>query len=313
MPVATVLQPGLQTTVQDLGRWGSQAYGVPVAGAMDPRALRIANALVGNVATAAGLEVAFSGPRLQFDDERVVAVAGADFELSVDGQPVGMSRPVVVRCGSCLAFGRRRRGARAYLSVAGGIAVPVVLGSRATHVASRMGGLAGRAVAAGDRLPLGDTHVDPPSRLPVWPLASDFFSPPGRLRVLPDPQHESFAHDALALLQSAPFVVSTLSDRMGFRLTGPRLEPRAGDDFISDPTPLGALQVPPSGQPVLLMADRQTTGGYPKLATVITADVHRAAQLSPGDAVSFEVCTHEEAMAALIAGERAVMAFEASG
>ena len=313
MPVTAVAAPGLQTTVQDLGRWGSQALGMPVAGAMDPRALRTANALVGNDATTAGLEVAFIGPELVFDDERIVAVSGADFDLTVDGKLVGMNQPVLVGPGSRLAFGARRRGARACLAVAGGICVRLVLGSRATHLASRIGGFAGRAVVAGDCLPLGDFPAGSRSR-PIerrQPLPSGFFSPPDRLRVLPGPQHAKFVDTALDVLRSAPFVVSAQSDRMGFRLSGPRLDHRAGEEFISDPTPLGALQVPPSGQPVLLMADRQTTGGYPKLATVITADVHAAAQLSPGDRVSFEVCTREEAVAALIAEERALMTIEA--
>jgi len=308
---AIVITPGLQSTVQDLGRWGFQAFGVPVAGAMDPRAFRIANALVGNDSAAACLEIAFTGPELEFEDERIVAVSGADFDMTVDSQPVAMNTPTRVGPRSRLKFGARRRGARAYLAVEGGIAVPSILGSRATHVASRMGGFAGRAIAAGDRVPLGRPSGQSPHMDSRHSPASDLFSPPHRLRVLPGHQSAKFADDALDLLQSALFVVSPQSDRMGFRLNGPPLGHRAGAEVISDPTPLGALQVPASGQPVLLMADRQTTGGYPKLATVITADVHAAAQLSPGDAVAFVVSTHEEALAALLAEEQALMAIEA--
>jgi antagonist of KipI len=301
-----VIRAGLHTTVQDTGRWGFQSQGVPVAGAMDLFAHRLANALVGNEPSAATLEITLTGPELRFEDERTIAVAGGRFDLTIDGSPIAGEMPVVVGSGSVLRFGERRRGARAYLAVSGGIDVPVVLGSRSTHVPSRSGGLRGRPLAAGDVVPLGPARA----RRRGGMRAPAGGRQDGRLRVLPGPQQDRFADRALVALQSAPYVVQPESNRMGFRLSGPPLELRSTSDIISEPAPIGALQVPASRQPILLMADRQTAGGYAKLATVITADIGIAAQLAPGDEVRFAVCTHGEALAALIAQERAILAIE---
>jgi antagonist of KipI len=307
-----VIKPGLLTTIQDRGRWGLQSHGVPVAGPMDPVSHRLANALVGNDADAATLEITLIGPELEFEGERVVAVAGAEFEMALDSRPVPMHAPFIVSAESRLRFGARRLGARAYLAIAGGLAVPPTFGSRSTHLISAMGGVDGRALRAGDRLPLGDTSRASRSAAalsqPLVPLPDHH----ARLRVLPGPQAEYFAAEALDLLQSQPYVVGQNSDRMGFRLEGPRLTHARGADIISDATPLGVLQVPASGQPILLMADRQTSGGYPKIATLISADVSVAGQLGPGDTIAFAVCEPREAMAALIAQERALMAIESS-
>jgi antagonist of KipI len=309
-----VVKPGLLTTIQDRGRWGLQARGVPVAGPMDPCSHRLANALAGNDVDAATLEVTLIGPELEFDDERVIAVAGAEFELTVDGRNVPANAAFVVASGSCLRFGRRLRGARAYVAMSGGVGVAPTLGSRATHVISAMGGLDGRPLKAGDRVPLGDP-MRARNTMSAQPRSPLFALPEGRarIRVLAGPQQDYFAPDALDVLQSAPYTISNTSDRMGFRLEGPALTHARGADIISDATPLGVLQVPASGLPILLMADRQTTGGYPKIATVISADISVAGQLAPGDAISFSVCSPREALAALIAQERALMAVEASG
>jgi antagonist of KipI len=305
-----VIKPGMLTTVQDAGRWGYQSRGVPVAGPMDPISHRLANALVGNDPAAALLEVTLIGPELEFEDERLVAVAGADYDLSLDDRQVPSHAPFTVSAGSRLRFGARRLGARAYLAVSGGINVPPMLGSRSTHLVSAMGGVGGRALIAGDRLPLGDSSLPQGTVLaPQEPIVAL----PDRhaiVRVLPGPQADYFTPDALDLLQSAPYLVGHNSDRMGFRLQGPRLTHARGADTISDATPLGVLQIPASGQPILLMADRQTTGGYPKLATVISADMAIAGQLAPNDTVAFVICTRAEALKALIAQERALMALE---
>jgi biotin-dependent carboxylase-like uncharacterized protein len=318
-PCLCVIRPGLLTTVQDRGRWGWQSFGVPVAGPMDPYSHRMANVLVGNDADAATLEVSFIGPEIEFEDERVVALTGADFALTVDRSLAPSDSAFPVAAGARLRFGERLRGSRAYLAVSGGIGVPPTFGSRSTHLGSRMGGLDGRALRAGDRVPLGSA---PGGRLPRLPTAGErdraealrpqVNSPtePARVRVLPGPQHDRFADRALDTLQSAPYKVGLDSNRMGFRLEGPVIRHADGADIISDATPLASLQVPASGQPLLLMADRQTTGGYPKIATVITADVGIAGQLAPGDAIRFEVCTMREALAALVARESAVMALE---
>jgi antagonist of KipI len=308
-PALVVVKPGMLTTVQDEGRWGLQAHGVPVAGPMDPVSHRLANALVGNDRGAATLEVTLVGPELEFDDERIVAATGAAFDLWLDGKSVPHNAAFTAAAGSRLRFGERRLGARAYLAVAGGINVAPTLGSRATHLISAMGGLEGRALRVADRLPLGQP-VRPPAaagqRTPIVALPDRH----ARIRIRPGPQAEYFAPDALEVLQSAPYVIAQHSDRMGFRLEGPPLTHHRGADIISDATPLGVLQVPASGQPILLMADRQTTGGYPKIATVISADIAVAGQLGPSDTITFTVCTPREALGALIAQERALMALE---
>jgi antagonist of KipI len=305
-----VIKAGMLTTIQDRGRWGLQSRGVPVAGPMDPSSHRLANAIVGNGADAATLEVTLVGPELEFEDERILAVAGAEFELTVDGRSAPQAAPFIVSAGATLRFGSRIRGARAYLAVAGGLAVPPTLGSRATHVISAMGGLDGRPLRAGDVVPLGERPAN--ARLADRAVAAITPLPGGdaRIRVLPGPQVEYFVDDALETLQSGPYAIGGKSDRMGFRLEGPGLMHARGADIISDATPVGVLQVPASGQPILLMADRPTAGGYPKLATVISADVSVAGQLGPGDRISFVVCSRREAMAALIAQERVLMALE---
>jgi len=309
-PAISVIKPGMLTTVQDTGRWGYQSRGVPVAGPMDPVSHRLANALVGNGRDAALLEVTLLGPELEFEDERLVAVAGADFDLSLDGRQAPSRAPFIVAAGSRLRFGTRRLGARAYLAVSGGIAVTPVLGSRSTHLVSGMGGVGGRALITGDRLPLGDQSQPQGTALAPQDAIVPLPDRHATIRVLPGPQVEYFTPEALDLLQSALYIVGHNSDRMGFRLEGPPLTHARGADIISDATPLGVLQVPASGQPILLMADRQTTGGYPKIATVIAADITVAGQLAPADSVAFVVCTRADAMKALIAQERGLMALE---
>jgi antagonist of KipI len=314
MPAVHVIKPGLLTTVQDQGRWGFQALGVSVAGPMDPVSQRMANAMAGNPADAATLEITLVGPELVFEDERRVAISGAQYEITVGQQQFLSGGAFVVASGATLRFGRRVRGTRAYLAVTGGFDTPPVLHSRATHLPSMMGGLAGRALAAGDRLPCGPAPRGPAAAAFVQPSSISDAVPDGRatLRILPGPQADRFSDEALEALQSAPYRVAPSSNRMGYSLNGPALKHTRGADIISDATPFGVLQVPASGQPILLMADRQTSGGYPKVATVITADIGLAGQLGPGDTIAFAVCSRGEALAALIGQERRLMAMEAA-
>jgi antagonist of KipI len=302
--VLHVLKPGLQTTVQDLGRWGRQALGVPVAGPMDPFSHRLANLLVGNAINAATIEITLIGPELEFSADTTIALCGADFDVSANGQPVsrGVTTPIASR--TRLIFGRRRAGARAYLAIAGGFQTPVVLGSRATHLVSRMGGLEGRALIAGDRLPYVTAPGRAVRRAPGLTLPAN-----GRahLRLLPGPQADWFAQSAMSALTGVSFRVSPRSNRMGFRLEGPPLPRSKAGEPISEPLAFGALQVPSAGEPILLMADRQTTGGYPKIASVIAADLPIAGQLAPGDFIEFALCSRQEAASALIARERPLL------
>jgi antagonist of KipI len=275
---------------------------------MDRLSHRVANALVGNEQTAALLEATLMGPEIRIENGAVIAVTGADLSAHLDADEVPLHRPIKCRPGAVLRFGERRSGARAYIAFGGGINVPPVLGSRATHTYCGLGGVDGRAIAAGDRLALGDERVASQWRAISTPTR--IVSGGARVRVMPGPQLDFFAPEALDLLQRMRFTVSPQSDRMGYRLTGatiPRLE---GREMISDATFAGALQVPPSGDPILLMSDRQTSGGYPQIATVITADLPIAGQLAPGDWIEFEVCTRSQAMAALIAQEGAILALQ---
>jgi antagonist of KipI len=300
-----VVRPGLLTTVQDLGRWSHQELGVPVAGPMDPFSHRLANHLVGNDPRAATLEVTLIGPELEFDAETAVAVTGADFDLTVDGETVSGGTVIGIRRGQRLRFGRRWAGARAYVAVAGGVLTPPVLGSRATHVLTRMGGLDGRALSGGDRLPIRPGVPAPNRRARGLTLPT---ANRARVRVLPGPQDEWFGPEAWAALTSTSFRVSPRSNRMGYRLEGPPLARVRSDEPISEPVALGALQVPAAGEPILLMADRQTAGGYPKIGHVIAADLCLAGQLAPGDFIEFAKCDYRDAVAALIARERELMA-----
>lgn len=283
---------------------------------MDPFSHRLANALVGNMRTAATLEMALTGPELEFEDERIVAVTGGIFDVTASGSRVPHNSPFVVAPHARLRFGAREAGARAYLAVEGGFEVPHVLGSRATHVPSGMGGWHGRALVRGDQVPLGPPSA--PHRFaavrPRW-LDNSFrrgTAPNAQriLRVLAGPDADRFVDGAIGALQATAYEVAADSDRIGYRLTGTPLRHSRGADIVSDATPVGSVQVPASGQPVLLMADGPTTGGYPRIATVIRADIGIAGQAAPGDFLSFRLCTPAEALAALIAQEQQLMALE---
>jgi len=278
------------TTVQDLGRWGLQSRGVPVSGALDWYSHRLANALLGNDAAMATLEVTLMGPEIRFDSDATFAIAGAEFRMTLDGAAVEMNRPTGAKAGSVLKFGERLLGARAYVAIASGIDVPETLGSRSTHVLAVMGGHEGRALKAGDVLRTGvqgfEAHSE--SRPTPFPVQFD-----RRLRVIP-------ADDRLfANITSRPFHVSPRSDRMGYRLEGASIANAPTGELISTAVPTGAIQVPPTGQPILLMNDHATTGGYAIAGTVITADLPLAGQLAPGDDVAFEACSMDNAVAAL--------------
>jgi len=292
-----VLQAGLMTSVQDGGRWGRQHEGVPVSGAMDVAALRDANRAVGNPAGAAALEATLGGFEARLEHAGAVAVAGADLDATIDGRPLPLGTRVEHGTGAVVRFGDRRAGTRAYLALDGGLDVPMCLGSRATDLTSGLGGWHGRRLRAGDEVPVNAPAPVPPlaTGVPVRPV------PHGgaRVRVLPGPHSDAFPPEAIELLRRTRFEVTPESNRMGYRLKGPQPLPGGTGDMISDATCAGGLQVPPSGYPILLMADRQVTGGYPIVATVISADLPVVGQLAPGDWIEFDLCTRAEALAAL--------------
>lgn len=293
-----VLDPGLLTTVQDAwGRRAAARYGVSACGALDPFAAELANALVGNPPDAAVLEITLAGPTLRLGITTAIALVGAHLGGTLDGEPLLPGWSVLARAGSTLAFGDRQTGARAYLAISGGILVPTVLGSAATDLRAGFGGHQGRPLRAGDRLPLGvATNPAAWAGRHIPPTSSSH-----GVRVLPGPHLHRFAPDAMQQLHHTAWRVSGQADRMGYRLDGPPL-PRAGPaDVASLGLPVGAIQVPGDGRPIVLLADHQPTGGYTVLANAIRADLPLLAQLLPGDEVRFTPTTLEQARAAFAA------------
>lgn len=301
-PVLDVLEPGVLTTVQDLGRRGFRRLGVSWAGALDEPAARAANSLLANEPGAALLECTLGGPRLRFLCATHFAVTGADLGAilqrdDLGAWPVPLGVRTFARPGNELFFERRRAGCRAYLAVAGGVAVPFVLGSRATDLGGGFGGQGGRALQQGDRLAAGAPARRPPT-LERWspPRAAPG---PVPLRVVLGPQEQRFETASLARFVSEAYAVAPASNRVGCRLAGPRLEHSGGAEIPSEGMVPGSIQVPPDGQPIVMLADGPTTGGYAKVGTVIGADLPRLAQLVPGiDSVRFEAVSVEEALLA---------------
>jgi len=296
MPVIEVADGGLLTTVQDGGRRGHRRLGVPWCGFLDPQAARAANRAVGNAENAALLECTASGPTLHFHATTRFAVTGADLGAVLERAdlgpwPVPSGRAVVARPGNVLSMRDRRSGLRAYIAFAGGVTVPEVLGSRSTDLVAGFGGYDGRALKANDHLSLG--------RAPAAEAADVVIAPPAPgpvvLRAVAGPQDDMFTDEARVRLEAATYAVSALSDRIGCRLEGPVLAHRAAGEILTDGMVPGCVQVPPNGQPIVMLGDGPTTGGYPKIATVVSADLGRLGQLVAGDQVRFRLVTVEDA------------------
>lgn len=289
-----ILDPGLLTTVQDAGRKGWARYGVPPSGPLDEVAFTAANVLVGNLPDAAALESTFTGPTLRVMRECLIAVCGATFDLWVGTLPVPMWHAVYVRAGRLITFGARRSGARAYLAVSGGIALPPFLGSQATYLPGGFGGLDGRALRAGDRLPLGAATMHNPAQYAgrVWPADHrPPYTPQPTLRVVLGPQDNYFTAEGLATFLNSAYQLTPEADRMGARLHGSPIAHCGPTGIVSDGVVAGSVQVPPDGQPIVMLADHQTTGGYPKIATVVRADLPLLAQCLPADRIRFATVT----------------------
>ena len=306
MSLLLVEDGGPLTTVQDLGRPGYLRVGIPASGPMDREAFLLANRLVGNPDTAAGLECTLIGPRLAFTDERLVAITGADMAPTVNGAPVPAWQGLRVRAGDVLRLGPARSGVRAYLAIAGGVDTPPVLGSRATYVRGRLGGLEGGALRKGDRLPLGRVGAARPRR--VQPERVPTYGGEPELAVVLGPQDDRFTAAGIAALFEGPYQMLPQNDRMGARLQGPFIEHTRGHDIISDGVALGGIQVIGEGQPIVLLADRQSTGGYTKIGTVCSFDIGRIAQVKPGGRLHFRRVTVAEAHAMLRQSLRALHA-----
>ncbi|MCX7786627.1 MAG: biotin-dependent carboxyltransferase family protein [Spirochaetes bacterium] len=306
-----VLDPGLLTTVQDLGRWGYQAFGVSPGGLMDEYAAILTNLLVQNPPDAALLEITLKGPTLRFEKAGWVALGGADCGATLDGKPVPNWSAFYGEAGSTLSLGFVREGCRAYIACRGGFDVPLVMGSRSTYLRAGLGGLQGRALREGDVLEgigmlesphkpggIGNSNRDDgnSSLTVTLPLSLvPRYGSPILLRVLLGPQEDLFEPEGVEIFFSSSYRISHEADRMGYRLEGPKIKHKGKADIVSDALAKGAVQVPGHGMPIVMMADHQTTGGYPKIGTVILADQYLLAQGKPGDEVRFFPCTEEEA------------------
>ena len=297
--------PGV--TLQDAGRRGSLRFGVTPAGPMDERAFAAANLAVGAAPGAAAIEVSLGGLELTAAGETIgLAIAGGEFDIRLDGVMLPAACALALEPGARLTIRAGRGGAWCYVAVAGRIDLPAALGSLATHTRSRMGGVAGRGLRAGDSLPLADL-ASPPREL--LSIEASWLAPGGEpIRALLGPQADYFTEGAIGEFLSARWRLSPRSDRMAYRLEGPRLAHAKGHDIVSDGVALGAIQVPGDGAPLVLMADRQPTGGYPKIANVIGADIGRLAQRRPGEGFSFRAVSIEEAVAARRASSEAIAA-----
>lgn len=292
-----VIHPGALTTVQDLGRYGYQRYGVPVGGAMDKFSLRVANLLVGNKENEGALEATVLGPKLKALRQVRVAFAGADLSPKINGQPCPTWSSLAIEEGDLISFGTPRSGCRAYLGISGGISVPLIMGSYATHIRLGLGGL-GRALAKGDVIRVKEERRRSRDWIDPYQLAKEqipIYTHESVIRVILGPQKEYFTKQGLRSFLGGDYVITPETDRMGYRLRGPKVEHSLGADVITDGTPPGSVQVPGDGMPIILVADGQATGGYAKIAVVITPDQDKLAQAKPGDRIRFQKVTIDKA------------------
>lgn len=315
-----VAKQGVLSTLQDLGRFGYQRFGVVAGGAMDEWSHRVANLLVGNPEREATLEITLLGPSLKFQETTLIAICGAGLSPRIGERAVPQGRPVLVRAGSQLDFGRRESGMRAYLAVHGGFDVAPVMNSKSTYLRGAFGGFNGRALRKGDEIPIGAGNAERPfprlARMlrenadpfatpgdPLLPPTAPPGNPPRTVRVMAGQQWQAFTGEAQTRFLAGEFRISPQSDRMGFRIDGPKLALREPLEMISEAVAFGTIQVPPDGNPIILMADRQTTGGYPKIADVASVDLPVVAQTMPQHTVRFALISLEEAQQLYLARE----------
>ncbi|ACM13333.1 biotin-dependent carboxyltransferase family protein [Bacillus cereus group sp. TH43LC] len=303
-----VLHAGMFTTVQDLGRSHYQQYGVPVGGAMDQSALRMINMLVGNEENEAALEMTIMGPKLLIKKTTLLAIGGADMEPLLNGERIPLWRPILAEEGSMLCFGKVKSGCRTYVTFAGGIHIDRTMGSKSTYIRAAIGGIEGRMLKKGDYFQIGvqpemanrfvqDLQKD--ERIKTkWAISNSVlpkYKKHPKLRVIADFEYDQFTEESKKAFFTKEYKVSNYADRMGYRVEGEILNRAVEKEILSSSVTFGTIQVPNGGQPIILMADRQTTGGYPRMGNIISVDLPLLAQLKPGDYVSFENITLEEA------------------
>ena len=301
-----ILDAGPQTTVQDLGRTGQMRYGIPPSGPVDRFAFVLANRLVGNADTAAALECTLIGPRFEITDAGAIAITGAEMPVTVNGRSAAGWSTIAVKAGDVVKLGPARTGVRSYVGVAGGLDVPLVLGSRSTYLRGRVGGVEGRALRKGDELRVFPSGPVEPRR--VEPRAIPDYTGEPTVRAVLGPQADRFTAEGLEALFGGRYEVLPQSDRMGSRLRGPRIGHARGHDIVSDGIALGSIQVPGDGQPIVLLVDRQSTGGYTKAATICSFDIWRVGQARPGQSLRFHQIGVDEAHRLFREADRALEA-----
>ncbi|MEH6994689.1 biotin-dependent carboxyltransferase family protein [Neobacillus drentensis] len=296
-PIFKVIKPGLQTTVQDLGRYGFREYGVSPSGAMDSYSLQMGNLLVGNVLGEAALEAPLIGPVLLALHDVSIAICGGNFTPKINNKEIHLWRCTVIKKGQTLSFGRVKEGARTYISVAGGIHVPLVLNSKSTYLTGKFGGLDGRALKEGDIL-YGKPYIRRNRFLHAKFIPE--YTNPLTLRIIAGHHKDKFTSLGFETFLTGEYIISPQSNRMGYQLSGPKIEHSSTADIISDAIPLGGIQVTSSGQPIILMAEHQTTGGYSRIGTVISTDIPLLAQAKPGTMVKFKEISLQSAQNLII-------------
>lgn len=316
-----ILKPGLLTTIQDLGRYGFQKNGMIASGAMDPLAHRIANILVGNEETDPTLEITMLGPTIEFQQDALIAICGGDLSPKIGEKPVELWRPLFIKKGTILHFTSCKTGCRAYLAVAGSFKIPSIMNSYSTYLRAGIGGYNGRALTKGDQINLGPTsqlssrilssfsEKNNPSNIihAGWTISQAIipsYRPKPIIRVMQGRQYHLFKKYSQTKFFTEQYKITPQSDRMGYRLNGPTLALIQEEEMISEAVTFGTIQVPGDGQPIILLADRQTTGGYPKIAQIATVDLPLIAQAKPGDSITFMEITQAEAQLLFLSREK---------
>ena len=296
MTIMKILKPGMYTTIQDVGRYNYQKSGMSVAGAMDQFSLRVANILVGNQDSEACLEATFLGPEIEFQGDALIAITGANLVPMINSVAVDMWCGVKVSKGDVLSFGTAKDGCRSYIAIESGIDVPEVMGSKSTYVKGKVGGFEGRILKSDDEIKIGS--ADNNNFTSILKLPTEFiptYIKDNTVRVVMGPQDDYFTKEGINTFLNCSYEVTNQADRMGYRLAGTKISHIEGADIISDGITMGSVQVPGHGAPIIMMADRQTTGGYTKIATVITPDINIVGQLKPGDNIRFKSIDIKEA------------------
>lgn len=315
----TIIKPGLLTSIQDLGRYGYQKFGVIASGVMDPLSHRIANILIGNSEKEPTLEITLLGPVIKFEKDAVISICGGDLSPSINGESVQLWRPVFVEKGSLLKFGSIKKGCRAYLAVAGGFEIPMVMGSKSTYLRGGIGGFNGRALKSGDQVQIGFSNsfihyfkkqTENSSFIEAaWSITPDLipdYAVDVTIRVTKGRQFDMFTNESQEAFFNEPFIVTNQSDRMGYRLSGALLALRKPHEILSEAVNFGTIQAPAEGNPIVLLADRQTTGGYPKIGQIISVDLPIIAQAKPGDRLHFTEISHEDSQRFYLENEKKI-------